>query len=170
MGRLDEWRFCPRCGRPIAVEGRHALCGDCGFEEWGNAAPAVEALIVRDGRVLLTRRGVEPRRGMWDLPGGFLEEDEEPHLALRRELREETGLEIEPGEFLGAAIERYDRYSVLILSFAAAAPEGEPQPADDVAELAWFAPEELPPPHEFAFRWHTELLGRWVGGSLLRAS
>jgi ADP-ribose pyrophosphatase YjhB (NUDIX family) len=170
VGRLDEWRFCPRCGRPIAVEGRHALCQDCGFEEWGNAAPAVEALIVRDGRVLLTKRAIEPRLGMWDLPGGFLEEDEEPLLALRRELREETGLEIEPRDFLGTAIERYDRYSVLILSFSAAAPDGEPEPADDVAELAWFAPEELPEPDEFAFAWHAELLARWVAGSLQPAS
>jgi ADP-ribose pyrophosphatase YjhB (NUDIX family) len=170
VGRLDEWRFCPRCGRPIAVEGRHALCHDCGFEEWGNAAPAVEALIVRDGRVLLTKRAIEPRLGMWDLPGGFLEEDEEPLLALRRELREETGLEIEPRDFLGTAIERYDRYSVLILSFSAAAPDGEPEPADDVAELAWFAPEELPEPDEFAFAWHAELLARWVAGSLQPAS
>ena len=170
MGRLGEWRFCPRCGEAIDVEGRHALCPACGFEEWGSAAPAVEALIVRDGRVLLTRRAIEPFRGKWDLPGGFLEEDEEPLLALRRELREETGLEIEPGEFLGTAIEGYDRYSVLILSFAATAPEGEPQPADDVAELAWFAPDELPAAEEFAFRWHPQLLARWAAGSLRRSS
>ena len=171
VGRLDDWRFCPRCGEPIGVEGRHAVCTACGFEEWGNSAPAVEALLVRDGRVLLTRRAIEPYLGMWDLPGGFLEEDEEPLAGLRRELREETGLEIEPGELLGTAIERYDRYSVLILSFAATAPQGEPQPDDDVAELAWFAPDELPSPEAFAFRWHAELLSRWAAsGSGGRAS
>ncbi len=166
MGRLDDWRFCPRCGGRIGVDGRHAVCTACGFEEWGNAAPAVEALVVCGGRVLLTRRAFEPYRGMWDLPGGFLEEDEEPLVALRRELLEETGLEVEVGDFLGTAIERYDRYSVLILSFAAAlAREGEPRPADDVAEVAWFAPDELPPAGEFAFRWHPELLARWTGSA-----
>lgn len=164
MGRLGEWRFCPRCGEAIDVEGRHALCAACGFEEWGSAAPAVEGLIVRDGRVLLTRRAIEPFRGKWDLPGGFLEEDEEPLLALRRELREETGLEIEPGAFLGVAIEGYDRYSVLVLSFAATAAEGEPQPADDVAELAWLPLNGLPPAEEFAFRRHPQLLPRWALG------
>jgi ADP-ribose pyrophosphatase YjhB (NUDIX family) len=109
------------------------VCSGCGFEEWGNAAPAVEALVVRDGRALLTRRGIEPYSGLWDLPGGFLEEDEEPLVGLRRELREETGLEVEPGAFLGTAIERYERYSVLILTFLATADGGEPRAADDVA-------------------------------------
>lgn len=142
------------------------MCAACGFEEWGNAAPAVEALVVRDGRVLLARRGIEPFRGMWDLPGGFLEEDEEPLAALRRELREETGLEIEPGPFLGTAIERYDHHSVLILSFLAAAPAGDPRPGDDVAELAWLSADELPAPEELAFGWHARLLERWAGGSI----
>jgi 8-oxo-dGTP diphosphatase len=165
VGRLDEWSFCPRCGCPIAVEGRHVVCAVCGFEEWGNAAPAAEALVVRDGRALLARRGIDPRRGLWDLPGGFLEENEDPLDALRRELREETGLEVEPGEFLGAAIERYERYSVLILTYLATVVDGEPRAADDVAEVAWFAPDQLPEPPEFAFSWHAELLARWAGGS-----
>jgi ADP-ribose pyrophosphatase YjhB (NUDIX family) len=162
IGRLDEWRFCPRCGGAIDVEGRHAVCSACGFEEWGNAAPAVEALVVRNGRVLLARRGIEPHRGAWDLPGGFLEEDEEPLDGLRRELLEETGLQVEPGRFLGTAIERYDRHAVLILSWFATAPEGEPRPADDVAALAWFGPDELPPAEEFAFAWHPRLLAAWA--------
>lgn len=153
------------------MEGRHAVCAACGFEEWGNAAPAVEALVVRDGCVLLCRRGIEPHLGKWDLPGGFLEESEPPLDGLRRELREETGLEVEPGDFVGTAIERYERYSVLILSWLAEAPRGEPRAADDVAELAWFAPGELPPAGEFAFGWHAELLARWAaGGSFGRES
>jgi ADP-ribose pyrophosphatase YjhB (NUDIX family) len=168
IGRLDEWRFCPRCGDAIGVEGRHAVCRACGFEEWGSAAPAVDALVVRDGRVLLARRGVEPHRGAWDLPGGFLEEDEDPLDALRRELREETGLEVEPGPFLGTAIERYDGHAVLILSWLAAAAHGEPRAADDVAELAWFGPHELPPAEEFAFAWHPRLLAAWVSGGSSR--
>ena len=167
MGRLAEWRFCPRCGGPIGLDGRHAVCAACGFEEWANAAPAVEALVVRDGRLLLARRGVEPHLGRWDLPGGFLEEDELPLDGVRRELREETGLEIEVGEFLGAALEPYDRWTVLILAWAATAPAGEPAAADDVAELRWFAPDELPRAEEFAFRSHAERLARWAAGGSL---
>ncbi|HVS84421.1 MAG TPA: NUDIX domain-containing protein [Gaiellaceae bacterium] len=167
MGRLDEWRFCPRCGEPIEVEERHATCAHCGFEEYGNSAPATEALVLRDGRVLLSRRGIEPHKGKWDLPGGFLEEAEHPLDGVRRELREETGLEIEVHRFLRAGVERYGRQDVLILSWLASAPDGEPEATDDVAELAWLAPDELPAPEEFAFAHHARLLADWAGGTLL---
>jgi ADP-ribose pyrophosphatase YjhB (NUDIX family) len=166
MGRLDEWRFCPRCGTAIELDGRHAVCGSCGFEEWGNAAPAVEALVVRDGSVLLVRRGVEPHRGKWDLPGGFLEEDESPLDGLRRELREETGLEPEIGAFVASAIAPYDRWYVLALTWLATCGPEEPVAADDVAEAAWFAPDALPPPEEFAFANHATLVERWAAGLL----
>ncbi len=57
--------------------------------------------------MLLARRKFEPQAGKWDLPGGFLEEDEEPLDGLRRELREETGVEIEPLELAGIWADRY---------------------------------------------------------------
>ena len=56
----------------------------------------------------LARRAIEPRKGYWDLPGGFLEETEEALHGLRREFLEETGLEIEAVDFLGIDIEPYD--------------------------------------------------------------
>jgi 8-oxo-dGTP diphosphatase len=105
---------------------------------------------------------VDPHAGKWDLPGGFLGEGESPLAGLRRELREETGLEIEVGEFLGATHEPYGRWTVLILTWAATAAAGEPVAADDVAELAWVGPAELPPPEELAFRSHADMLARWA--------
>ena len=57
---------------------------------------------MRDGRVLIGRRKIEPKQGHWDLPGGFLEEGEKPLDGLRREFLEETGLAIEPVEWLWA--------------------------------------------------------------------
>ena len=164
VGRLDEWRFCPRCGAAIEPTGRRAVCAACGFVEWANAAPAVEALVVDRDRVLLARRGVEPHAGMWDLPGGFLEEGEEPLEGLRRELREETGLEIEPVEFLGTAYSPYERWTVLILRWLVRPVSGSACAADDVAELVWVSPGELPPAGEFAFPSHVEALSRWAHG------
>ena len=64
-----------------------------------------QALVERDGRLLLGRRAFDPSVGLWDLPGGFLEENEHPLDALVRELREETGLEIEPQGFVGVWME-----------------------------------------------------------------
>jgi ADP-ribose pyrophosphatase YjhB (NUDIX family) len=162
MGILDGWRLCPRCGATLERRGGgHTECPACGSRYWANSAPAVEGLLERDGKVLLARRGIDPRRGCWDLPGGFLEEGEEPIAGLKREFREETGLEIQPLDWLGTHLEPYDHHFVLGLTWLVSG-EGEPQAADDVEELAWFAPDELP--GEMAFSHQDELLRRWVAG------
>jgi len=159
VGLLDGWQLCPRCGASVERDQSRAHCPECGSDYYANSAPAVEGLLERDGRVLLSRRAIEPRRGYWDLPGGFLEEGEEPLEGLAREFREETGLAIEPVEFLGTHLEPYDHYFVLGLSWLVRA-DGEPRAADDVEELRWFGPDELPA--ETAFRHQGELLRAWA--------
>jgi ADP-ribose pyrophosphatase YjhB (NUDIX family) len=159
MGVLDGWKVCPRCTGALELEEGRARCPACGSVFYANSAPAVEGLLERDGKVLLAKRGIEPRRGYWDLPGGFLEEGEEPLDGLRREVREETGLEVDPVEWLGTHLEPYDNYFVLGLTWLVAG-EGEPRPADDVEELAWFGPGELP--HEMAFAHQDGLLHDWA--------
>lgn len=125
---------------------------------WAQSAPAASALIV-DGaeRVLLARRAHEPDAGRWDLVGGFLEEGEAPLDGLRREVREETGLEIEAGRFLGVFVDTYGgedgATSVLNLVWEARVVSGEPAPDDDVSELRWFSLDALPQRDELAFRW-----------------
>lgn len=162
MGFLDGWRHCPRCGAEGEHRGDHFACGTCGHVVWANPAPAVQALVERDGRLLLARRARNPSIGLWDLPGGFLEEDEHPLDALRRELREETGLEVEPGDFVGVWMEPgYEDRTVLCLTWDAHAVSGREAAADDVAELRWFAPDELPPDEELAFLHFRELLRLW---------
>ena len=118
----------------------------------------MQGLLVRDGRVLIGRRKHEPQKGMWDLPGGFLEEGEEPLAGLRREFREETGLEVEPLEWLGTNIDRYGPSYVLSLSWLVRG-DGEPVADDDVEELAWFRAEELP--EEMAFPSQEAVLRHW---------
>jgi 8-oxo-dGTP diphosphatase len=134
----------------------------------------VSAIVVdRDGRLLLARRAFEPDAGLWDTPGGFLEEGEDPLTALRRELREETGLEVEPGEFLGAHMDTYgegpEAGSVLNLAWEASVLSGEMRAADDVSELRWFPPEDLPGEDELAFHWVAPFLREWAKERLASA-
>lgn len=159
MGVLDNWRFCPRCGGNLTRQDDHLTCADCDSRYWGNALPGVQGILERDGRVLLARRAHEPRKGHWDLPGGFLDETEHPLDGLRREFLEETGLEVEPVEFMRIDIEPYDHRHVFSVTWIVRA-DGDPVPADDVEELRWFAPAELP--EEMAFPGQDRVLRDWA--------
>jgi ADP-ribose pyrophosphatase YjhB (NUDIX family) len=163
MGSLNGWTFCPRCRARLEREPRRVECPDCGFVAYANPSPTACAVCVDDERrILLVRRAGEVFHRYWDLPGGFVDEDEHPLDTIRRELEEETGLEVEPLEFLGVWMDRYSEdesgESTLNLYWRARVLGGEPRPADDVSELRWFAPNELPPPDEVAFRNVREVL------------
>lgn len=159
MGVLDGWRFCPRCGGSLTHEGGHARCESCAERFWASSVPGVQGLLERDGRLLLARRAHEPRRGHWDLPGGFLDEGEDPLAGLRREFREETGLDVVPRELFRIDIEPYAGRFVFSVTWIVTG-EGEPVAADDVDELRWFAPGELP--GEMAFPGQSSVLAAWA--------
>jgi 8-oxo-dGTP diphosphatase len=167
MGRspfFAGWKSCPRCRADLAVAGAKAACGACGLEVYANPAPTASALVEDgEGRVLLARRARDPGAGLWDLLGGFMDEGEEPLETLRRELREETGLGAEPGDFVGGLADRYGPEGIwtMNLYWTARLEPGEPRPADDVAELSWFRRDELPPRSDFAFGNTYEALARW---------
>lgn len=161
---LAGWKLCPRCGAGLELEGSAASCPECGLRVHANPAPTASALVLDDeGRVLLARRAVEPGDGLWDLLGGFIEEGEDPLSALCREIEEETALEVEPGEFLGGFPDRYGDGGVHTLNFywTARIVAGELELDEELREVRWFALDELPPGHEFAFANTLEALERW---------
>jgi len=173
VAELHGWQFCPRCSAKLVVDPTNAACPSCGSCYYANSAPTVGALCEDElGRLMLVRRAIEPKKGKWDTPGGFLEEGEEPLDGLRRELLEETGLEIEPGEFLGALIDLYgdgpDAQYVLSLNWSARILGGEPTAADDISEIRWFAVDELPGKEEIGFPCVAEIVGIWRGRRNLR--
>jgi ADP-ribose pyrophosphatase YjhB (NUDIX family) len=163
LGILAGWQFCPRCATELQVEPDHLHCSACGGEYWANSIPGAQGILERGGRVLLARRGREPRLGHWDLPGGFLHENERPEDGLRREFLEETGLEIEPVRLLRIDLEPYgDRWVFSVSWLVRAIDEQlEPQADDDVDELRWFGRDELPA--EMAFPGQVGVLREWAG-------
>jgi ADP-ribose pyrophosphatase YjhB (NUDIX family) len=163
---FDGWKSCPRCTTDLEIVEAKATCPACGLIVYANPGPTVSALLLdSDGRILLARRAADPGRGLWDLLGGFADEGETPFDTLARELREETGVEIEPLEFVGAWPDRYGGgIWTLNLYWTARIASGTPEPADDVAEVAWFAAADLPPWNEFAFDNTVAVLQAWKAG------
>ena len=94
--KLPEIKHCPDCGGRVEIafaEGRDRhVCRECGRIIYVNPVPAACLVLIDNGKVLLTERAVEPQKGMWCLPGGFLEFGENPYEGGKRELAEETGL------------------------------------------------------------------------------
>jgi ADP-ribose pyrophosphatase YjhB (NUDIX family) len=161
---LAGWTTCPRCRHELRREEQSVSCPNCGLTVYANPAPTASALLVDDdGHVLLARRGMEPGAGLWDLLGGFIDEGEAPLAALAREIEEETALEIEPGAFLGGYPDRYgeDGIYTLNLYWVARVRGGTMKLDDELADVAWFAPDELPEPAEFAFPNTVQALEDW---------
>ena len=173
--RFDDhrsYRFCPRCGGSLSPrqvgEDLVPVCTVCGRRNYVNAKPAAGMLILREGRVLLVHRNLEPYLGYWDIPGGFLQEEELPETAALREVVEETGLRARVVDFLGFYGDHYDyqgdRYAILNIYFVGAA-EGEPTPGDDADGWRWFPLDDLP--EQIAFEHAARVLDdlrRWVEG------
>jgi ADP-ribose pyrophosphatase YjhB (NUDIX family) len=112
--------------------------------------PAVGAIVVKDGRVLLARRGKEPSYGLWSVPGGAVHLGERLEDATKRELREECGIEIELTPVI-EVIERMVRdpdgkvqYHYVIVDYLARWVGGELTPSAEALEARWVAPEEFP--------------------------
>ncbi len=109
----------------------------------------VGAVVVRDGKALIIKRAHEPRKGEWSLPGGLLELGESLQDAARREIKEETGLDIE----VGPVIETFDRvhrdpegtirYHFVIVDFVCWSAIGHAVPGSDADGVAWVSAEEI---------------------------
>ncbi len=149
-----DYKFCPKCGGNLAYKktgfAEYPQCKKCGFVFYINSKPATGAFIVdKQGKILLATRGVEPSKGKWDFLGGFLESGEHPVDGLKREVKEEIGVDVEVGDFLGFFMDVYNHDKVsgeyVLNIFYLCKIEGENYKLDrEIAEAKWFAPDKIP--------------------------
>ena len=140
---LDFFRFCPRCGSTHFPEhsDKSKKCTGCGFVYYLNGSAAVAAVIVNEKReMLLCRRAHDPYKGTLDLPGGFVDLGESAEAAIRREVHEETGAEIEAMDYFGSFPNVYpysgfDVYTLDIVFTCSLKPNAILTPNDDVSEV-----------------------------------
>lgn len=163
----DPLRFCPHCKCEMDETesfGRvRPVCPTCGYVHFQAPKVGVSVLVEQAGQVLLVQRAIEPGRGQWSLPSGFIEFDEAPEVAAAREVVEETGIEVESLELLG--VEHYTedyRGPGLNISYHAQVAGGALHAADDAAGVRFFSPGELPRLADIAFESHRGLLADWV--------
>lgn len=104
----------------------------------------VGAVVVKEGSLLMVRRGKEPYLGRWSIPGGTLEYGEYLTDAVRREVMEETGIEIEVGDLLGILELWRDPHYVILDYVATPTDDADPRPGSDASEVRWVPLEEVP--------------------------
>ena len=160
------------CGEMTVAAGREGSreCPVCGFAHRLHPRPCAAGLPVRDGRFLLVRRDIEPRRGLWQVPGGFMELGESPAEAAARELREEALLETGTMRLLGVYTPVVN--SLVVIAYEAEA-LNEGGAGHETQEVRWFRPEETPwdelsfSSSEFAIRDWMRRNGLAVPGALV---
>jgi ADP-ribose pyrophosphatase YjhB (NUDIX family) len=154
-------RFCWRCGAALAAP-PPTMCSACGQAHYVNPAPCGEAVVVRDGKVLLLRRAGDPHRGSWDVPGGFCDGDEHPMHAAERELEEELGLAGQATAYIGAWLDVYGEpapdgiqthciTSAYLVALEEPGAEPRPNP-EEATDYGWF--DLAAPPEDLAFAEH----------------
>jgi NADH pyrophosphatase NudC (nudix superfamily) len=156
----QNYQFCPKCGTRLNSTKlqAHLVCSKCGFIIYPNPAPTTAVFVVKDQQVLLAKRGIEPKKGTWDSPGGFVDPGENLEQGAIREMREETGLEVKITDVIGSYPDTYQGKPTLNVGLLAAIIAGEPQAADDVSHLDWIDLDNLPAAKEFGFQTVYKLL------------
>jgi ADP-ribose pyrophosphatase YjhB (NUDIX family) len=154
-------QFCHFCSFPLEkrpIEGRiRRYCPRCQIPIYENPVPAACTVVVdHHDRLLLVKRGVAPKQGMWCLPGGFIECGETPAQAAVRELKEETGLDGRIHTLIGVTTSPGSLYTaILMIAYLVTHYSGQAAAGDDAADVAFFPRKKLP---DIAFESHQSFI------------
>lgn len=157
--------FCPLCGTATIkreIEGRQLdSCPACGHVQWRNPVVATAVIVETGGGVVLGRRAIEPGYGLWCLPGGFVNDDEHPEAAARRECQEEIHAEVGDLRLLDVYhVTRGDGSGMLVLAYRARLAGGaRPEAGHEMLQVDVFGLEALP---QLAFSSHRQALDDYL--------
>ncbi|WP_248925269.1 NUDIX hydrolase [Paenibacillus hamazuiensis] len=140
-------RFCMDCGSPLELRNiggtERNACTKCSFVHWGNYSIGVGALVQREGKVLLVRRAIEPGKGNWTNPGGYIEQHEPIEQTIEREVKEEANVTAKVKGIVALRDQPRDVHNVYI-AFTMDYVDGEPVPdGTEVDAAGFFSLEEM---------------------------
>jgi 8-oxo-dGTP diphosphatase len=141
-GNLGQFKYCPFCGTQLALEEKggkpRPACPSCGFVQFRNPVPGAVVLIEKAGTVLLGKRRGGFGAGRWGLPQGYIEYDEDFLTAAIREVKEETGLDVEIRAIINVVANLLaPTLHTLAIVLAAGVVGGELRAGDDLEALEW---------------------------------
>lgn len=157
--------FCINCGAalvPRLIEDREVeACPNDDFVLWRDPKVAAAVVVETEAGIVLGRRAIEPGYGLWCLPGGFVNHDEDPADAAVRECREEIGAAVEIAALIGTYhVAKRTASSIVGIAYVARLPEAEKLVAgSEMLEVGAFSLDALPP---LAFPSHREVLERYA--------
>ncbi len=140
-----EFIYCPKCKGELEKHEEYLRCLSCGEKLYINPTPGVSVLPIKNGKVLLSRRGIDPWKGELDTIGGFMKPKESAEEAGLRESLEETGLVVKDFVYLGTYHSEYGYplgEPVINIYYTAKVESGTEVAHDDVSELLWLPIEE----------------------------
>ncbi len=158
-------KYCPRCGvtlasQPVGDKLRR-VCQECDYIHFTDPKVGVGVLLIKKGRILLVKRAMDPERGRWSIPAGFLDHGEDPKVTAQREVLEETNLQVEISDLLDIYHNRQaltqGGASIFIL-YKAEMVAGNLTAGDDAEEARFFSSDELP---ELAFESTRDAIRHW---------
>ena len=155
-------KYCPGCAGLLkgrAVDGvRRPVCSQCGRIVYYDPKLATAMILTKGDSVLLVRRDTEPGRGLWSLPGGYVDRGEKVEDAAAREVWEEVGLRVRVARLVGVFSEKL--FPVVLVVYAGEILTGDPRAGDEVMDVDFFSVKDLPP---LAFERDREIVAGWMG-------
>lgn len=148
----NNYHYCPSCQEKLILSDQVLRCPVCQLAIYHTPAAAVTVIIINNGKILLAKRAIQPKKDYYDTPGGFINDNESAEEAVIRELKEESNLKVKVVRYLGSMADQYqdvylknhDFRPTLILFFQAKIISGRLKAADDVAQLEWFDLNKIP--------------------------